>query len=238
MKILVCDDEPLFGQKLRKAVLLWFELNGIQGDCTMYSNPLQVLDAPDLAEYRIAFLDVEMAPLNGIELGRRLREENRQILLVYVSAHLEFAIDGYSVNAFRYILKQDLEKSLAVCLEAVVKELVPQNDWLTFKSGREPWSVCLQDVYYLESDLRKINVYGSTPHKPLGSAYEKLAELVPRLEGKGFLRISRSHLVNMAHLKKIVNYTATLENGVILSTSRTGYAGLCQTWLTWKGAMI
>lgn len=238
MKILICDDEPLFGQKLRSAVLLWFEQKGIQAGCTVFSNPLQVLDAPDLAEYRIALLDAEMAPLNGIQLGRRLREANRKILLVYVSAYLEFAVDGYSVNAFRYILKQDLEKSLSLCLEAVVKELVPQDDWLTFKSGREPWSVCLQDVYYLESDLRKVNVYGSTPHKPLGSAYEKLSALVPRLEEKGFLRISRSHLVNMAYLKKIVNYTAVLENGVVLGTSRTGYAGLCQTWLTWKGAMI
>lgn len=237
MKILVCDDNPLFGQKLREAVLLWFESNGIRADCAVYSDPLQVLDAPNLAEYRIALLDAEMFPINGIELGRRLRMANRQILLVYVSAHLEFAIDGYSVNAFRYILKQDLKKSLAVCLEAVVKELVPQSDWLTLKTGREPWSVYLQDIYYLESDLRKVNVYGSTPHKPLGSAYEKLSSLVPHLEKRGFLRISRSHLVNMAHLKRIVNYTATLENGVILSTSRTGYAELNQAWLTWKGAI-
>ena len=70
----------------------------------------------------MALLDVDLDTMNGISLGRQLRQSSPDIALIYISAYLEFAPEGYTVNAFRYILKRDMERMLPNCLEALFHE--------------------------------------------------------------------------------------------------------------------
>ena len=90
-------------------------------------------------------------------------------------------------------------------------------------------------IYYLESDLRKINVYGDVAHQPLCSYYGKLNELPQALFENGFLRVGRSAVVNMKYIRQISSYMVTLRNGVKLGVSRNGYAEIRSTYLEWKG---
>ena len=90
-------------------------------------------------------------------------------------------------------------------------------------------------IYYLESALRKINVYGDVAHQPLCSYYGKLNELPQALFENGFLRVGRSAVVNMKYIRQISSYMVTLRNGVKLGVSRNGYAEIRSTYLEWKG---
>ena len=116
MNVLICDDEPSFCDKVSESVTNWFNGHDINAQCVSYTDPNQVLTSSDPACFQIAFLDVDMKPLNGIELGKLLKRKNQGIVIIYVSAYLEFAIDGYSVEAFRYILKRNFDFSLPTCL--------------------------------------------------------------------------------------------------------------------------
>ena len=118
MHILVCDDDAAFSAKVAEYAATYFEAHEIPVQATVCSDPEQVLAIPDLELYRIAFLDVDMPQVNGIALGGQLRHRNPDICLVYVSAYLAFALDGYKVNAYRYILKRDVAKQLPSCLPA------------------------------------------------------------------------------------------------------------------------
>ena len=104
MHILVCDDDAAFSAKVAEYAATYFEAHEIPVQATVCSDPEQVLAIPDLELYRIAFLDVDMPQVNGIALGGQLRHRNPDICLVYVSAYLAFALDGYKVNAYRYII--------------------------------------------------------------------------------------------------------------------------------------
>lgn len=101
--------------------------------------------------------------------------------------------------------------------------------------GRRETEVPLDQIYYLESDLRKINVYGETLHKPLCSYYGKLTDLPASLQEDGFLRVGRSFVVNMRYIRQISNYKVMLQNGVELGVSRNGYAAIRGAYLEWKG---
>lgn len=90
-------------------------------------------------------------------------------------------------------------------------------------------------IYCLESDLRKVNVYGDVPHQPLCSYYGKLTDLPQALFENGFLRVGRSDVVNMRYIRQISGYKVTMRNGVELSVSRNGYAAIRETYLEWKG---
>ena len=173
--------------------------------------------------------------MTGIALGRRLKQQNPELVLVYISAYLEFAPEGYTVRAFRYLLKRDMERMLPSCLDAVLAEHSRECRTLPIRQGRRETEVLLDQIYYLESDLRKINVYGETLHKPLCSYYGKLTDLPASLQEDGFLRVGRSFVVNMRYIRQISNYKVMLQNGVELGVSRNGYAAIRGAYLEWKG---
>ena len=236
MHILVCDDDAAFSAKVAEYAATYFEAHEIPVQATVCSDPEQVLAIPDLELYRIAFLDVDMPQVNGIALGGQLRHRNPDICLVYVSAYLAFALDGYKVNAYRYILKRDVAKQLPSCLEDIYASMMQAGTkTLTVHHNRENIRIPLDQIYYLESDLRKINVYGETLHKPLCSYYGKLTDLPASMQEDGFLRVGRSFVVNMRYIRQISNYKVMLQNGVELGVSRNGYAAIRGAYLEWKG---
>lgn len=234
MNILICDDAFAFCNKISEAIISWFDGHEILAQCMVYTDPIEALNSADSHNYQIAFLDVEMQTLNGIELGRKLKQKVPHIIIVYVSAYLEFAIDGYYVDAFRYILKCDFERSLSDCLTDILKELLPQKHF-PLKRGSSIINIPFSDIYYFESNLRKVYIYGNDYKESLGSFYDKLSVLTGKLDDLGFLRISRSHLVNMLHIRQIINYKVLLDNGFSLNTTRTNYSDIQQRYLAWKG---
>lgn len=217
MYILICDDEPAVARQVEQLARQHLEQRGIPVQCAVCTRGEEVLARTDLAQYQLALLDVDLETMTGIALGRRLKQQNPELVLVYISAYLEFAPEGYTVRAFRYLLKRDMERTLPI------------------RQGRRETEVPLDQIYYLESDLRKINVYGETLHKPLCSYYGKLTDLPASLQEDGFLRVGRSFVVNMRYIRQISNYKVMLQNGVELGVSRNGYAAIRGAYLEWKG---
>ena len=218
MHILICDDDAVFAARVETLVRDFFARRGLQ-ECTVCHSGEETLARRDLDLYQVALLDVDLDTMNGISLGKQLRQCSPEICLVYVSAYLEFAPEGYTVNAFRYILEQD--------------HRAPKT--LTIRQNRTETELPYDSIYYLESDLRKINVYGDVAHQPLCSYYGKLNELPQALFENGFLRVGRSAVVNMKYIRQISSYMVTLRNGVKLGVSRNGYAEIRSTYLEWKG---
>lgn len=187
MHILVCDDDAAFSAKVAEYAATYFEAHEIPVQATVCSDPEQVLAIPDLELYRIAFLDVDMPQVNGIALGGQLRRRNPDICLVYVSAYLAFALDGYKVNAYRYILKRDVAKQLPSCLEDIYASMMQAGTkTLTVHHNRENIRIPLDQIYYLESEGRVINVYGDIAREHFCTFYGKLKELPPILARNGF----------------------------------------------------
>lgn len=234
MYILICDDEPAFGKKLRNAVAAFFEAKNIPADCALYTSAEQVLNSSEAAASRIAFLDVQLGDSNGIELGRQLRQKNPSLMLVYVSAYLEFAPEGYTVKAFRYLLKPDIDRTLPACLEDVCSELFQKQKVLSVMVNRHLHQIPYDSIFYLESDGRQVHIWGENPNAPLCTYYSKLSDLPGELLDSGFLRVGRSTVVNMRFIQKITGYKVILCNGVQLSASRSSYAAIRKAYLEWS----
>ena len=236
MHFLICDDDAATAARVETLVRNYFDLRSIPAECTVCTSGEEALARRDLDLYQVALLDVDLDTMNGISLVRQLRQINPEICLVYISAYLEFALEGYTVNAFRYILKRDLEKQLPSCLDALLAAQADSSPkTLTIRQNRTETELPFDSIYYLESDLRKINVYGDAAHQPLCSYYGKLTDLPPNLFENGFLRVGRSYVVNMKYIRQISGYKVTLRNGVELGVSRNGYAAIRGTYLEWKG---
>ena len=234
MNILICDDEQAVGERVLQLTEDFFASREIPIHCTLCTSGEEALTHKD-EPFHLALLDVDLDTMSGIALGRELKEQNPELVLVYISAYLEFAPEGYTVNAYRYILKRDLDRMLPRCFEDLLAEESRRCRTLTVHLGRNDVELPLDHIYYLESDLRKINVYGDVPHQPLCSYYGKLTDLPENLFENGFLRVGRSYVVNMKYIRRISNYKVILRSGEELSVSRSGYGEIRGAFLEWKG---
>ena len=204
MHMLICDDDARFAARVEQLVRACLGQREIPAEIVVCTSGEEALAVPDLELYQVALLDVDLDTMNGISLGRQLRERSPEICLIYISAYLEFAPEGYTVQAFRYILKRDLERMLPSCLEALFHEKIARSrKVLTIRQNRTSIELPYDSIYCLESDLRKVNVYGDVPHQPLCSYYGKLTDLPQALFENGFLRVGRSDVVNMRYIRQI-----------------------------------
>lgn len=158
-------------------------------------------------------------------------------VILFVTNFIEYAPSGYEVRAFRYILKRDLNADLKAALPLALKQL--NQETLPIQVNGEIIKIPLEDILYLEVQQHNVTVVTRTvrpDHKQREyDFYGSLSELEERLEPLGFLRIHKSYLVNMKHLKKFQCREAMLDNGMTLRVGEKSYAENKQKFLLWKG---
>ena len=71
--------------------------------------------------YDIALLDIDMGETNGIELARKLRASNENIVIIFITNFIQYAPEGFEVQAFRYLLKADLSAKLDSYFDSAVQ---------------------------------------------------------------------------------------------------------------------
>ena len=171
MNLLICDDDVTFAEKVRGAAVPFFEANNVPVRCMVCASAEEAQALPGLENCQLAFLDVDLVTASGIELGRTLKQKNPKVLLVYISAYLEFAPQGYTVSAFRYILKGDIQRMLPVCLEDVYQELFGARRVLGVEVNRGTKQVSYDDIFSLGGEGRRgVGVGGGSP-KLLGDYF-------------------------------------------------------------------
>ena len=114
MRILICDDEQM---------LIDLEVSILQEYCrstniaATFFTFTDSLSAGNIGEFDIAFLDIDMEKVNGIELARKLRLKNPTSIIIFVTNFIQYAPEGYEVNAFRYLSANPVFQACAFLTE-------------------------------------------------------------------------------------------------------------------------
>ena len=111
MRILVCDDDAAFAGQLAEKIEAIVKPQMPRSAVNCATDAAQLRALP-LAKYDLAFLDIDMGPLNGVDLARRLHELRPDMLLIFVTNYVEYSLQGYEVQAFRYLLKAEMPQKL------------------------------------------------------------------------------------------------------------------------------
>lgn len=234
MRIAICDDFPQFTRELRNKVENICAKRDWPLDCLIFTSSKSILSS-DLFDTQVVFLDIDMPELNGLEVAKALRIKYPNIVLVFVTAFIEYAPAGYHVSAFRYILKQRLDSDLLVVMDDIFEKLRSSSEMVTIRQKNGMRDISLNDILYLEgTPNRMVLFHVLNINQPLEAA-GKLADYESALAGKGFLRLQKSYLANMTHISKISNYQVTLRNGTVIKASEKYYKQVHDGFLLWKG---
>lgn len=131
MNVLVCDDERQIVDSIIETLEKKTEETQVSSRFYGFSQPSQIdLSLP----YDIALLDIDMGETNGIELARKLRAENENIVIIFITNFIQYAPEGFEVQAFRYLLKADLLLNLIPTLIQLSKKYFGGNSLSQFQS--------------------------------------------------------------------------------------------------------
>ena len=115
LRLAICDDEENFLFLEKQYIQKYMEQQKFQCHIDTFLSGVDFLQScKDGRNYDIIFLDVNMVKLDGIETARRVREQGSQAYIVFVTAFITYAMEGYKVDAVRYLLKDGdfLESSM------------------------------------------------------------------------------------------------------------------------------
>ena len=181
----------------------------------------------------LVFLDIAMPGYSGLELLNFFDVNTINFKIIFVTAFAEYAINAFELSAVDYILKPVRIDALLRALTKVndsnslekIKVLqnnldLPQNKKIALNTGDGITFIELLDILYLKADGSYTHFFLSNKNKITVS--KKISEF-ERLEQVGnFMRIHRSHVINLERIQKILKQdggTVIMDNGDELSIS-------------------
>lgn len=238
--VLICDDDPIMLSRINKEIQLLVTLLNIKARIYSYDDISKISDQM-LASCDIALLDVDFQTerYNGLDLARRLRKFRNDTIVIFITNFIEYAPEGYEVHAFRYILKNKLENDIKPYFKQAIEEIHKRKEMIKIQVNGEIIDLKLESILYFEVQQHNISAhvlrFPQRREVKVYTFYGSLSELEQKLEPQGFLRIHKSFLVNMRHLKKFQCREALLDNGTSLRVGEKGYAENKRKYLIWKG---
>ncbi len=220
-RVAICDDEKTICSQIEKVILDY------QKDCAEEIDVLTFSSGEELHKiikdgqaFDLIFLDIELDKLNGIEVGKIIREElNDNITqIVYISANKDYAMELFENRPLNFLVKP-------ICCEKIIKNLnvainLHKNSNLFFEvyCNYNFTKIPYKKIMYFESNDKKINII------TIDEKYEyygKLSELKKEVKEKDFIQIHKSHLVNYQYIVEVSYEKIILTNGEELNISQS-----------------
>ena len=191
MRIAVCDDERNQTELTTGYIRAWAEKRGEQAEVFAYFSAAELLyHWSEGKSFDMAFLDIRMKNMTGVELARIFRKSDDRMAIVFISGLKDYVFQGYEVQALQYLLKPVREADCFACLDRA-RELVSLRGAETFLIPVEGRSVRLlyDEICTFEIFSHYIEVKST---KGTFTFKKKMDELEQELPGDRFFRCHRS----------------------------------------------
>lgn len=211
LKCLIVDDEPLARQGLAEYVgqIDFLELKGQCKNAVEASGMLKETQAD------LMFLDIHMPMMSGIEF---LREIKHPPLVIFTTAHREYALEGFELEVVDYLLKPisfpRFLRAAQKALELSGEQNQKDNDEAYFyvKEDGVFVKLCHQDILYIEGEKDYIFIH--TPEKR-HMVLTSMKAAQSRLPESTFMRVHRSYIINVSHVKALEGNTLHIGNAEV-----------------------
>ena len=214
LQIAICDDEPAFCQQVAEYSEILAKSMEIPVSVSTYTMPMDLLSQSSLPD--VLFLDIQMGEYNGIEIAREIRKRSSNLVLIFMTNYIQYAVDGYTVQAYRYLLKPITYTQF--CDEV--------RDVFTLRRKKEPhlihtasgdYFLAAEDIRYIETSYGKKLLIHSN-HGVL-ETNGTLSPWETKL-GENFFRVHNSFLVNLKDIRKLETTSILLSGGELIPVSR------------------
>ncbi len=173
--------------------------------------------ASNVKKFDILFCDIELPGQDGMEIAKKIRELDEEIVIVFVTHISRLAMEGYSVSAFQYMLKPISEDGLFATMTKIGKLLdMRDKKMISLNTGEGFAIVPTKDILYVTVDGHRCICH--MPKQDI-SCWMSMKKISDRLVSSPFALCASGCLVNLHYVKDIEENVVVLENGEKLRMS-------------------
>jgi len=157
-----------------------------------------------------------MGGLNGLKVAKRLHEWKKDLPIVMVTTHTELAMEGYEVQAFRFLAKPVEREKLHAALKAVEEQLHNDERIQIVSDGLQRFIPC-KSVCYIKCENVYLNIV------TINERYlvrQKLKELMEKLPENIFMQVHRSFVLNLSFVESFDGANVYMEDGMKIPVSK------------------
>lgn len=213
MKIAIIDDEKYQFDILKNTCTEYGTNNNIKMKIDYYEDGNIFLDHLD-ENYHICFIDIYMSVINGIELAKKLREVDKDIVIVFVTTSSDFMAEAFSVHAFHYITKPYEKEKIFHVLDDSIAILPDISHYIQVVCDKKNIEVKIKDLISCESDAHYLLLtLSDNSQLRVRMTLNKFIEETKKYEE--LIQINRGIIINIDYLDKIDNSNCHLTSGDI-----------------------
>lgn len=214
LNIAICDDDALILSKVEELVGVFFRTHCIEIKMQSYQlSENLTYDLQDGLYYDLFLLDIEMPGIDGRELAKSIHNNMPAAKVIFITSHLEYAVEAYEFSIFRYIPKTAIEEKLSAALNDFYKLYrLERNEFYTIQVKNYVEQLSYRDILYILKE-GKYAVFHLANGRT-NSVRKTLAQVFKEINKDYFYFADRGCIVNLA------NVIGMNENGILFSDNQ------------------
>lgn len=206
IRFVLCDDNAADLEALCGAVNEYIAIRGIVGETVCFSSPEETLrfsEEKTACGTTVYLLDVVMPVVDGIGLGKKIRERDGSSAVIYISTSREYALDAFEVHAFSYLIKPFSQEKLFSELDVCLNQTPQSPQMLSVKTAGGIVGVDMAEIIAVEYYAHRLTFHMKNG-KRIDTLYQRQPFYVQAeelIKTGVFLRVSTSYLVNFRNIR-------------------------------------
>lgn len=212
MKVLIIEDDFIFGENLKKLINEKFDEK--KNDIVIKNN-ITNLDLNQNYDYY--FIDIMLDGENGINCGKTILDKNYFAKIIYMSSEDSLVYDIFISKVYFFLRKENLNQDLERLWHKIEQDSIKNNDYIEIISKRKRELILKKDIIYIESNRNKCQIYLLNGEYEV---YKTLKSFLSELNADKFFRINSYTIINLEYIKNVNNKKITLINNKLFTLKR------------------
>ena len=220
INIAVCDDEVQICSNVENMLISIFSHRVIEYEIDIFYSGETLCEEMKKTKYDLIFLDIELPKMNGVEIGKYIREvKNDNITqIVYISSKQEYAMELFKVRPIDFLVKPLNAKMIGNVIDVYMNLNGAKDDIFHYKKGYSSHKVEIFKIMYFVRNNRKVSMFTADGEDTF---YESLEDIYERVKKYGFLFIHKSYIVNYRFIQTMRYDHVVMTNNEEFSISQS-----------------
>lgn len=218
MRVAVCDDEKVCRDRI-SGFLKPYQEKHPQIVIKEFCSGEELINAYAKGEpFDILFLDIQMEGIDGIDTAQKIRETDKNAIIIFITSYVAFVSQTFRAGAFQFLVKPVEQEEFNRDFERAMDSYRTSHYKYSLKGKEGTSSIEINEIYYIEIYRKHLFVFAENcKYECVGT----IAEEEKKLKDYDFVLCHKSYLVNMRYIRLIGTDSIELTNGMEIPLSRS-----------------
>ncbi|WP_026656230.1 MULTISPECIES: LytR/AlgR family response regulator transcription factor [Butyrivibrio] len=218
INICIVEDESDQADLLRKYIQTYGNKTNQQFAITHFTDGIDLVDEYR-AQFDIILLDIQMKHLDGMVAAEKIRKVDADVVIIFITSTVRYAVQGYAVDALGYVLKPVPYLQFEQLFDKAISRVMTKKQKLYIRVSMDERQLKLDcdNIYYIESQRNNVCIHCADEDYVTAGPLKKFEEM---LGGHGFSKCHNAYIVNLSYVEGVRKEEVLLTNGIVLPISR------------------